>query len=62
MNPPITAPNTITVGVDGSIESHAALRWAVDHARPGDTVRSAHAWQPSSVAARRLRTTTTPRR
>lgn len=43
-------PEQIVVGVDGSLESHAALRWAIDHARPGDTVTLCHAFQPSPVA------------
>ena len=45
-----TTPQHITVGVDGSVESHAALLWAVDHAHPGDTVHLVHAWQPSYAA------------
>lgn len=45
-----TTPRHITVGVDGSVESHAALLWAVDHAHPGDTVHLVHAWQPSYAA------------
>lgn len=45
-----TAPQRITVGVDGSIEAHGALLWAVDHARPGDTVHLLHAWLSSPVA------------
>ncbi len=40
-------PERIAVGIDGSIASHAAVRWAIDHARPGDTVALLHAWQPS---------------
>ena len=39
----------IAVGIDGSIASHAAVRWAIDHARSGDTVILCHAWQPSPV-------------
>lgn len=50
MNADRTRPQHITVGVDGSIESHAALRWAVDHAHPGDTVHLVHAWQPAYAA------------
>lgn len=50
MNALGTAPQHITVGVDGSIASHAALLWAIDHAHPGDTVHLVHAWQPSHVA------------
>ena len=43
----------IVVGVDGSLASRAAVRWAVDHARPGDTVILVHAWEasPSTVDA-----------
>lgn len=40
-------PERIVVGVDGSVASHAAVRWAVTHAQPGDTVTLTHAWQPS---------------
>ena len=40
-------PERIVVGIDGSVASHAAVRWAVRHARSGDTVTLAHAWQPS---------------
>lgn len=42
-------PERIAVGIDGSVASHAALRWAVDHARPDDTVTLIHAWQPSPI-------------
>ncbi|WP_020420173.1 universal stress protein [Amycolatopsis sp. ATCC 39116] len=31
---------TIVVGVDGSAQSRAALRWALQEARPGDRVRA----------------------
>lgn len=41
------SPERICVGIDGSIASHAAVRWAIDHARSGDTVTLVHAWQPS---------------
>ena len=40
----------IAVGVDGSMASHAAARWALEHARDGDTVTLVHAWQPSPVS------------
>ena len=45
-------PERIVVGIDGSICSRAAVRWAVDHAQPGDTVALVHAWSasPSMVA------------
>ncbi len=37
--------STIVVGVDGSPESHEALRWAVREARlRGATLRVVHAW------------------
>jgi nucleotide-binding universal stress UspA family protein len=37
----------IIVGIDGSLASRAALRWAIDHARPGDHVTLLHVWRPS---------------
>jgi nucleotide-binding universal stress UspA family protein len=37
----------ITVGVDGSSESRAALRWAVEHARAGDSITLVHVWSAS---------------
>ena len=37
----------IAVGIDGSLCSHAAVRWAIAHARPGDTITLVHAWRPS---------------
>ena len=43
-------PETIAVGIDGSLASRAAVRWAINHARPGDTVDLIHAWQPSPTA------------
>lgn len=44
------SPERICVGVDGSVASHAAVRWAIDHARSGDTVTLVHAWQTSPAA------------
>ncbi len=41
------SPEQIAVGIDGSLDSHAAVRWAIDHARPGDTITLAHVWRPS---------------
>jgi nucleotide-binding universal stress UspA family protein len=43
----------IVVGIDGSLCSHAAVRWAVGHAHAGDTVTLVHAWHasPSMVGA-----------
>jgi nucleotide-binding universal stress UspA family protein len=38
----------IAVGVDGSLASRAAVRWALGHARPGDTVELVHAWKPAA--------------
>jgi nucleotide-binding universal stress UspA family protein len=40
-------PETIAVGIDGSLAARAAVRWAINHARPGDTVDLIHAWEPS---------------
>lgn len=37
----------IAVGVDGSLNARAALRWAVNHARAGDTITVVHVWEPS---------------
>ena len=42
-------PERIVVGTDGSVASHAAVRWAIDHAQPGDTVTLVHVWHPSPV-------------
>jgi len=42
----------IAVGVDGSLNSRAAVRWAVGHARPGDSVLLVHAWEARPAAAR----------
>ena len=43
----------IVVGVDGSASARAALRWAISHARAGDTVCLVHAWcaSPAVVEA-----------
>lgn len=46
-------PGTIVVGVDGSPESDAALRWALEEGRVRDaTVRAIYAWEqpPLDVA------------
>ncbi len=40
-------PERIVVGIDGSPTSRAAVRWAIAHARPDDTVVLVHAWEPS---------------
>jgi nucleotide-binding universal stress UspA family protein len=37
----------IAVGIDGSPNSRAALRWALGHAQPGDTITLVHAWDSS---------------
>lgn len=47
MNPTTRTPESIVVGVDGSLSAHAALRWAMEHARDGDRVTLVHAWEPS---------------
>lgn len=44
---PLHQPRSIVVGVDGSLASRAAVRWAVDNARSGDTVTLVHVWQRS---------------
>lgn len=44
--------NTIVVGIDGSDEARAALRWAVEEARLRDaSVRVVHAWSLAPLAA-----------
>ena len=43
-------PDRIAVGIDGSLWAHAAIRWAIDHARPGDTITLVHAWRAHDVA------------
>lgn len=43
-------PRHVTVGISGSAASPAALLWAIDHARPGDTLHLVHAWQPTYVS------------
>jgi nucleotide-binding universal stress UspA family protein len=40
----------IAVGIDGSLNSRAALRWALEHARPGDAITLVHAWQVSRAS------------
>ena len=40
-----SAPRRIAVGIDGSARSAAALRWAIGHSRPGDTITAHTAWQ-----------------
>lgn len=43
--------NVIVVGVDGSVEAEAAVRWALDEARlRGDKVVLVHAWEFPGVA------------
>lgn len=44
-------PERIVVGTDGSLNAHAAIRWAVDHARAGDTVTLVHAWERTPTSA-----------
>ena len=40
----------ISVGVDGSPASRAAVRWAVAHAHHGDTITLVHVWESSPAA------------
>jgi nucleotide-binding universal stress UspA family protein len=37
----------MSVGVDGSLSSRAALCWAIDHAHDGDTITLVNIWEPS---------------
>lgn len=48
--PTTRRPRRIVVGVDGSLGSHAAVRWAIDNARAGDTVQLVHAWEPAPIS------------
>lgn len=48
--PGATAGEHIAVGVDGSLTSRAAVRWALAHAEPGDTVTLVHAWKPGHAS------------
>jgi nucleotide-binding universal stress UspA family protein len=41
----------IAVGVDGSLTSRAAVRWAVSHARPGDSIVLVHVFGPRPAAS-----------
>ena len=47
--PDLTIPRAqnVVVGVDGSMASRAAVRWAVEHAHPGDRITLLHVWRPS---------------
>jgi nucleotide-binding universal stress UspA family protein len=45
-----TRPEHIAVGIDGSPNSRAAVRWTLDHAGRGDTITLVHAWQTSPAA------------
>jgi nucleotide-binding universal stress UspA family protein len=36
----------IAVGIDGSENSRAAVKWAIEHARQGDTIVMVHVWHP----------------
>jgi nucleotide-binding universal stress UspA family protein len=42
-----TWPERISVGIDGSPDSRVALRWAVAHARAGDSITLVHVWSAS---------------
>lgn len=44
-------PEHVIVGVDGSANARAAVRWAVEHAVDGDTVTLAYVWQHPPRAA-----------
>lgn len=47
MTSSVREPERIVVGIDGSTPSRAAVRWAIGHARQGDTITLVHAWQAS---------------
>ena len=49
-------PSAVVVGIDGSEESIAALRWAVDHREAGQTVFAVLAYQVPGVRYPGLRT------
>lgn len=49
------APERIVVGIDGSLASRCAVRWALEHAQPGDAVHLVDATQSSPSAARAAR-------
>lgn len=53
-------PEHIAVGTDGSLNAHAAIRWAVDHAQPGDTVTLVHSWEAASSVSDPVATKTDP--
>lgn len=44
-----TRSERISVGVDGSLASRAAVRWAVAHARAGDAITLVHVWRPGPI-------------
>ena len=47
-----SSSSDIVVGIDESLTSAAALRWAVAHAKQSDArLRLVHAWQLSAIAA-----------
>ena len=48
-------PERVVFGIDGSVASHAAVRWAITHARSGDTVTLAPAWSSSRSPMRLIR-------
>ena len=49
---PVRPPSSIVVGIDGSPAASAALRWAVELARPAGTpLCLVHAWQLSAAGS-----------
>ncbi len=49
----------VVVGIDGSLGSHAAIRWAIDNAKSGDRIMLRHVWtaSPSSLVIDRTDST-----
>jgi len=48
---PITSTDRIVVAIDGSVNSVAALRWALDFAAPGTAIECAMVWDISPLVA-----------
>jgi len=41
----------IVVGVDGSPDARRAIQWAINHARPTDSIDLVHTWEQPVIAA-----------
>ena len=40
----------VVVEIDGSLGSHAAIRWAIDNAKSGDRIMLRHVWTVSPLS------------